>query len=491
MPDEMQRALIRSRGDTGGCRPLEACASEPGDQVVGILGTGDFSRSLARRLLMSGYQVVVGSRTPKRFVALFPEEAEVTSQLEAASQADLVFVAVFPEHHSTLLELKPALAGKTLVDVSNGLHVKRGGPSHAERLADMFPESYVVKGFNTVSAWVLQTGPRDGSRQVFLCSDNSKAKSSVMVLCRRMGFCPVDMGLLSSSVEVENFPLYLFPSWGTPILISLILFLFFYLYNFVHDVLHPFVTEGKSVFYKMPIETINVTLPSVALVMLSLVYMPGLCAAVLQLRWGTKYNRFPDWLDKWLIKRKQFGLCSFLCAAMHAIYSLCLPMRQSARYKLLNAAFKQVQEGVENSWSDEGVWRMELYLSAGIVALGMLSLLAVTSLPSVADSINWREFSFIQSTLGHCALSMATIHTLLFGWDRAFDPARYHFFLPPTFILVLILPVTVLLGRLTLMLPCMAHRLRQIRRGWERSRHIRFTLPGDGCYNDLDDVSNV
>lgn len=91
---------------------------------------------------------------------------QVTSQMEAASQADLVFVAVFPEHHSTLVELKPALAGKTLIDVSNGIRINLDGPSNAELLADMFPESSVVKGFNTISAWNLQVGPRDGSRQV-------------------------------------------------------------------------------------------------------------------------------------------------------------------------------------------------------------------------------------------------------------------------------------------------------------------------------------
>lgn len=73
MPDDMSRPLIR-----GGCGRLEASTSDPGAPVVGILGTGDFSRSLARRLVASGYQVVVGSRTPKRFAALFPEEAEVT-----------------------------------------------------------------------------------------------------------------------------------------------------------------------------------------------------------------------------------------------------------------------------------------------------------------------------------------------------------------------------------------------------------------------------
>ncbi|XP_037617644.1 metalloreductase STEAP3-like [Sebastes umbrosus] len=491
MPDEMARPLIRERGEGGGSRRLEASASELGAPVIGILGTGDFSRSLARRLVASGYQVVVGSRNPKRSVALFPEEAEVTSQMEAASQADLVFVAVFPEHHSTLVELKPTLAGKTLVDVSNGLRINQDGPSNAEQLADLFPESSVVKGFNTVSAWTLQMGPRDGSRQIFLCSDSSKAKSSVMQLCRRMGFIPVDMGLLSSSLEIENLPLYLFPSWHAPVLCTLSLFVFFYMYNFLHDVLHPYLKTKESAFYKMPIDTVNVTLPSVALVMLSLVYVPGLCAAFLQLWWGTKYNRFPRWLDRWLTRRKQFGLCSFLCAVLHAIYSLCLPMRKSARFKLL-LAFKKIKEGSEEGlWDNEEVWRMELYVSVGIMALGLLALLAVTSLPSVADTVNWREFSFIQSTLGYCALSMATLHTLLFGWDRAFDPARYHFYLPPTFMLVLILPLAVLLCRLALFVPCVARRLRQIRRGWEKSRHIRFTLPDDDCRNGLEDVSNV
>ncbi|XP_040929630.1 metalloreductase STEAP3 [Betta splendens] len=491
MPDEMSRPLIQGSGDGGRYRYPEAATAEPSDPVIGILGTGDFSRSLARRLVATGYQVVVGSRTPKRAVALFPEEAEVTSQMEAASQADLVFVAVFPEHHSTLVGLKPALAGKTLVDVSNGLRLNQEGPSNAEQLADLFPESSVVKGFNTISAWTLQVGPRDGSRQVLLCSDSREAKSAVMRVCRRMGFIPVDMGLLSSSLEIENLPLYLFPSWRVPMLCTLCLFIFFYLYNFTRDVLQPYITAGKSAFYKMPIELVNVTLPSVALVMLALVYLPGLFAAFLQLTWGTKYKRFPNWLDRWLTRRKQFGLCSFLCAVLHAIYSLCLPMRKSARFKMLNLAFKQVKDNVEDSWVDTDVWRMELYLSVGIMALGLLSLLAVASLPSVANTVNWREFSFIQSILGYCALSMASLHTVLYGWDRAFTSAQYRFYLPPTFLLVLILPLTVLLGRLALFMPCVAQRLRQIRRGWERSRNIRFTLPDDSGCNGLEDVTNV
>lgn len=63
---------------------------------------------------------------------------------------------------------------------------------------------------------------------------------------------------------------------------------------------------------------------------------------------------------------------------------------------LLLGLTSQVKDGVEDSWQEEEVWRMELYVSAGILALGLLCLLAVTSLPSVSNAVNWREFTFVQ-----------------------------------------------------------------------------------------------
>ena len=68
----------------------------------------------------------------------------------------------------------------------------------------------------------------------------------------------------------------------------------------------------------------------------------GLVAAVVQLVRGTKYQRFPAWLDRWLCRRKQLGLLSFLCALLHAVYSMCLTLRSAARYAMLAAAYRQV-----------------------------------------------------------------------------------------------------------------------------------------------------
>lgn len=444
-------------------------ASEPlpVGPVIGIIGSGDLSRSLAIRLVASGFRVVVGSRDPNRVPRdLFPDGAEVRSQREAVDSAQrLVFAAVYPEHYYTLVGLRERLAGKVLVDVSNATKLN-SEQSNAERLAELFPESRVVKAFNVVSAWALQNGAHDGSKQVLICSNCSVSKDMVVQLTRRLGFSPVDMGALCSSRVIEEAPLLLFPSWLGPVLATFILFLFFYGYNFLKGVLLPYLVHGENKFFKLPMIMVNETLPAVALVSLALVYLPGLLAAVFQLSRGTKYQRFPCWLDYWMCRRKHLGLLSFLCAALHAVYSMCLSLRKSGGKAALNAAYQQVDAG-----ASEMVWRADLYLSCGILGLGVLSLVAITSLPSVGNTLNWREFTFVQSGLGYAALTLSIMHTLFFAWDFPFFAKAYPYYLPPAYLLSLILPCVVLVGRMLLALPCLAFTLAKIRRGWESARH--------------------
>ncbi|XP_069316924.1 metalloreductase STEAP3 isoform X2 [Eulemur rufifrons] len=476
MSGEMEKPLIGRRLVDSNSSLAEAPSEAP---KVGILGSGDFARSLATRLVNSGFSVVVGSRNPKRTAGLFPSVAQVTFQGDAVSSPEVIFVAVFREHYSSLCSLSHQLAGKILVDVSNPTEQEhlQHRESNAEYLASLFPTCTVVKALNVISAWALQAGPRDGNRQVPICGDQPEAKHAVSEMVHAMGFMPVDMGSLASAREVEAIPLRLLPGWKVPTLLALGLFICFYAYNFIRDVLQPYVQESKNKFYKLPVSVVNTTLPCVAYVLLSLVYLPGVLASALQLRRGTKYRRFPDWLDHWLQHRKQIGLLSFFCAALHALYSFCLPLRRSQHYDLVNLAIKQVLANKSHLWVEEEVWRMEIYLSMGVLALGTLSLLAVTSLPSIANSLNWREFSFVQSTLGFVALVLSTLHTLTYGWTRAFEEKRYKFFLPPTFTLTLLVPCVVILAKGLFLLPCFSRRLARIRRGWERDGAVKFTLP--------------
>ncbi|XP_062848277.1 metalloreductase STEAP2-like [Trichomycterus rosablanca] len=439
--------------------------------AVAIIGSGDFSKCLAIRLLRSGFHVVVGSRHPKRAAEFFPHVVDVTHHEDAVGKASMIFLAIRREHYSCLWDIKHLLAGKILVDVSNNRRMNQFPESNAEYLASLFTDSTVVKGFNVISAWAMQSGPMDASRQVYICSNSVEARVEVIELARQLGFIPVDMGSLSLAKEIENMPLRLFTDWKGPVLTAVALSIFFFAYSFVRDIIHPYVKNRQSLFYKIPIEMVNRTLPMVAITLLALVYLAGQLAAAHQIYYGTKFRHFPHWLQGWLQSRKQLGLLSFFFGCIHVLYSLCLPMRRSERYLLLNMAYQQVHADIENSWNEEEVWRVEMYVSFGIMSLGLLSLLAVTSIPSVSSTLNWREFSFIQSTLGYVALLIATLHALLFGWKRGFELESYHFYMPPSYVVAVALPVTVIMGKAILMLPCMAWKLKKIRRGCENSQH--------------------
>ena len=67
----------------------------------------------------------------------------------------------------------------------------------------------------------------------------------------------------------------------------------------------------------IPTESMNQTLACTALNMLALCYLPGCIAAYIQLFRGTKYSRFPNFLDQWLKMRKYLGLLMLFSASMH------------------------------------------------------------------------------------------------------------------------------------------------------------------------------
>uniref|UniRef100_F7A7A3 Ferric oxidoreductase domain-containing protein n=1 Tax=Monodelphis domestica TaxID=13616 RepID=F7A7A3_MONDO len=258
-----------------------------------------------------------------------------------------------------------------------------------------------------------------------------------------------------------------FPQWRLPIKMAAIIALLTFLYTCLRDIIHPFVMTRAHFFYKIPILVINKVLPVVSITLLALVYLPGVIAAAFQLHHGTKYKRFPEWLDKWMLARKQFGLLSFFFASLHAVYSLSYPMRRSYRYKLLNWAYQQVQQNKEDAWDEHDVWRMEIYVSLGIVGLALLALLAVTSIPSVSNSLTWREFHYIQSKLGIFCLFLGTVHALIFAWNKWVDVKQFVWYTPPTFMIAILLPIVVLVGKGILLLPCYRKRIQKIRHGWE------------------------
>ncbi|XP_069770439.1 metalloreductase STEAP4 isoform X2 [Narcine bancroftii] len=408
--------------------------NEHKQETICILGTGDFGHSLGMRLLKSGYPVVFGSRSPQES-SLLPSCAQIFTHTEALKKAKIIFLAVHRENYDFLPALSSFLDGKVLVDVSNNLRKNQYPESNAQYLSKLVPKAIVVKGFNTVSAWALQSGSLDANKQVFICGDDSKSKQQVMDVARSLGLTPLDQGSLLAAEEVENYPLQLFPMWRLPLTIAFGLTVFFFFYCVVIDIIHPYVTTNTDVSYKLAISVPNRIFPNVSLILLSLVYLPGVIAAFLQLNRGTKYERFPSWLDRWMLCRKQLGLVALAFAFLHVLYTFILPTRYSVRWRWMHSMIEESKKNKTMELNKVQSWRVDVYFALGMMGFGLYVLLGITSLPSVSNVVNWREFRFVQSKLGHVTLLLCTAHTAVYGWDRFLQSKRYKWKLPQAYML--------------------------------------------------------
>jgi len=142
-----------------------------GKKIAILGGTGPQGTGLARRFAQAGLPVIIGGRSAERSAAAAKTlsdqvgaEVAGTDNRSAASQCDLALIAVPWEGHADLLtDLKPALAGKLVIDCVNPLGFDQKGAyalkveegSATEQAAAILTESTVVGAFHNISASLL------------------------------------------------------------------------------------------------------------------------------------------------------------------------------------------------------------------------------------------------------------------------------------------------------------------------------------------------
>jgi NADPH-dependent F420 reductase len=193
--------------------------------AVGIIGgTGDQGHGLARRFALAGLRVLIGSRDADRAVARAADIArEVGSEgppvtggvnADVCADADLVIVAVPYSGHAAILEsVRPALAGKIVVDCVNPLGFDDGGAypipvpagSAAQEAASLLPDSRVVAAFHHVSAALLIDPKRSTvDTDVLVLGDERAATDVVQALAGLIpGMRGVYGGRLRNAAQVE------------------------------------------------------------------------------------------------------------------------------------------------------------------------------------------------------------------------------------------------------------------------------------------------
>ncbi len=199
-----------------------------------VLGTGMVGRSLAGKLVTLGHEVRMGARTAdNENAAAWVAENGVSAGHgrfdTVAAWADRVIFAV---NGAAILEVAAsvpddAVAGKTVIDVTNPLDFSAGMPpilvpelsnttSAGEALQVRLPAAKVVKTLNTMNHLVMvDPGRVPGEHDVFLCGDHEEAKEEVVGMLREFGWRnPIDLGPLSAARGTEGLMPFWLRMWG-------------------------------------------------------------------------------------------------------------------------------------------------------------------------------------------------------------------------------------------------------------------------------------
>jgi hypothetical protein len=198
--------------------------------TVAILGSGKMGAGLARLLASKGFDIAIGHRDRGKAIALANEigaKAKGGNVKDAASQADIILLAVRYQDAADALKAAGDLTHKIVVDISNPITADYKGltighsTSAAEEIQKLAPGAKVVKAFNTIFAELLPAESRKGRKvQVFIAGDDEAAKAKVSDLVKALAFEPVDSGTLYNSRFLEpmgemNILLGFFLGWGT------------------------------------------------------------------------------------------------------------------------------------------------------------------------------------------------------------------------------------------------------------------------------------
>jgi hypothetical protein len=182
---------------------------------IGLIGAGNIGATAARNFLNAGHTVALSnSRGPDTLQDLVDDlgpNAKALTTEKAAEFGDVVMEAIPYAYVESLPA--DALTGKILISASNYYPQRDGdidfdGQTQTERVAAMFPETRVVKAFNTIYWEHLRdqgdpSAPMEERRVIPLAGDAADAKAVVSSLIEKIGFAPLDLGSLRDSRRME------------------------------------------------------------------------------------------------------------------------------------------------------------------------------------------------------------------------------------------------------------------------------------------------
>ena len=187
-------------------------------QKIGILGSAAVGQALAQGFKAHGYEVRIGSRSPAKLASFTESSGIPAGTFDAVGKwGELLVLAVHGTAAEEALKLAGAAnhRGKIVIDATNPLAREAPvdgvvkvftGPNDSllERLQAAFPETRLVKAFNSVgSARMVDPVFAGGRPTMFFCGNDAEAKAAVAEILKQFGWDPADMGTAVAARAIE------------------------------------------------------------------------------------------------------------------------------------------------------------------------------------------------------------------------------------------------------------------------------------------------
>jgi hypothetical protein len=190
--------------------------------TIAVLGgTGREGKGLAYRWAKAGYRVLIGSRDTGKAQAAAAGISDLLhgnaliegmDNLSAATEADIAVIAVpYAAHRETIEAVKPALAGKILVDVTVPLvppkvtkvQMPKAGSAAQEACEILGEGAQVASAFQNISHEHL-LGESKSECDVLVTGTSKETRAEVIKLVEAADLTGWDAGPIENSVVIEG-----------------------------------------------------------------------------------------------------------------------------------------------------------------------------------------------------------------------------------------------------------------------------------------------
>ncbi len=196
--------------------------SQPTLMTIAVLGgTGKEGKGLAMRWAKAGYRILIGSRSSDKAEITAREIVEMTSgkayvegttNMRAAQAADIIVLTVpYAAHRLTLENVKDALKGKILIDVTVPLvppkvtkvQMPPDGSAAQEAHLILGENVQVTSAFQNISYEHLLDG-KQIECDVLVTGTSKEARTETLKLVAAIGLTGWDAGPIENSVVIEG-----------------------------------------------------------------------------------------------------------------------------------------------------------------------------------------------------------------------------------------------------------------------------------------------